>query len=79
MKNIIIFGKNGQVGSALIEEFANEKNFQIQSYSSSDIDFSQLNFLETFLNNLKQIPDLIINSAAYTNVDKNFFATRLAA
>jgi len=67
---IVIFGKNGQVGSALVKEFGVENGFQIDSYSAADVDFSDVNSLEIFLNNLKKIPDLIINAAAYTNVDK---------
>lgn len=70
---IIIFGKNGQVASSLIEEFALEskgKNFYINSYSSQDVDFSDLKSLSLFLETMPQIPDFIINAAAYTNVDK---------
>lgn len=72
--NIIIFGKNGQVGSNLIRLFA-EKNkienyFNVQSYSSSDIDFTDLIRLQSFLEKLHIKPHFIINAAAYTNVDK---------
>lgn len=70
ISNIIIFGKNGQVGSNLVKIFSAEKNFNVTSFSSSDIDFSQPQILENFLNNLKIIPDFIINAAAYTAVDK---------
>ncbi len=80
--NIIIFGKNGQVASNLIRLFAEknrcenrfENNFNIQSYSGSEVDFANLPALENFLNNLSTnlsfSPDFIINAAAYTNVDK---------
>lgn len=70
MKNILIFGKNGQVGSALVKQFCDENEFQIQSYSSKDIDFSNLDAVQKFLDNLKTIPNIIINAAAYTAVDK---------
>ena len=78
MKNILIFGKNGQVASNLIRLFAEENcgennkenNFNVQSYSSLEVDFADLVRLENFLNNLPAKPDFIINAAAYTNVDK---------
>jgi dTDP-4-dehydrorhamnose reductase len=68
--NIVIFGKNGQVGSNLIRLFAKESNFNINAYSSKDVDFTDLSTLDNFLNNLSKKPDFIINAAAYTNVDK---------
>jgi dTDP-4-dehydrorhamnose reductase len=72
--NIIIFGKNGQVGSNLVrifaEESAKENNFNVNAYSSKEVNFSDLLALDNFLNNLSTKPDFIINAAAYTNVDK---------
>ena len=70
MKNIIIFGKNGQIGSNLVRLFSKEDNFNIQAYSSSDVDFTDLKALENFLINLSTKPNFIINAAGYTNVDK---------
>jgi dTDP-4-dehydrorhamnose reductase len=67
--DIIIFGKNGQIGSNLVKLFADEERFNVLAYSSADVDFTDLNALNNFLNNLK-IPDFIINAAAYTEVDK---------
>jgi dTDP-4-dehydrorhamnose reductase len=67
---VIIFGKNGQVGSNLIKIFADKKDFQVASFSSAEVDFSKLEKLELFLENLKTIPEFIINAAAYTAVDK---------
>ncbi len=72
--NIIIFGKNGQIGSNLVRIFAEENtkenNFNVRSYSSQEINFTDLSALDNFLNNLSKKPDFIINAAAYTNVDK---------
>ena len=68
--NILIFGKNGQVASNLVRLLRVEKDFMVQAFSSSDVDFSDLNKLEKFLASQKTIPDFIINAAAYTNVDK---------
>lgn len=69
-KKILIFGKNGQVGSNLVKFFSNEENFEVTAYSSLDADFSNLDSLKNFLDNLTSKPDFIINAAAYTNVDK---------
>lgn len=72
MIDILIFGKNGQVGSAIIEELQNNyrQYFSFQAYSSLDIDFSNLQALEIFLESIKIKPKIIINCVAYTNVDK---------
>ncbi len=70
MKNIIIFGKNGQVASDLLNIFTQKKdNFQIYNYSSKDIDFSKINKLADKLNKLPKA-DFIINATAYNYVDK---------
>ncbi len=75
--NIIILGKNGQVASNLIKLFQakNSKNsFNVASYGSNQADFANLSQLTAFLQNLlinqQEKPHLIINAAAYTNVDK---------
>ncbi len=68
--NILIFGKNGQVGNALCDNLNKHEDFDIQSYSSKDVDFANLQDLEIFLQNIKEKPNFIINAAAYTNVDK---------
>ena len=72
MIDILIFGKNGQVGSAIIEELQNHYHqyFSFQAYSSLDVDFSNLQALEIFLEKIKIKPKIIINCVAYTNVDK---------
>jgi dTDP-4-dehydrorhamnose reductase len=67
---IIIFGKNGQIGSNLVKLLKEESNFDIKAYASNDVDFSNLTQLSSFLENLSFYPDFIINAAAYTAVDK---------
>lgn len=68
--NILIFGKNGQIGSNLIKNFADDQAFEVCAYSSQDVDFTDLKSLTDFLYNLKKIPHFIINAAAYTDVEK---------
>jgi len=71
MKNLVIFGKNGQISNALIHEFKNNYvNFNIIIYDSKDIDFTQIEALWNFLNNLNFPIDAIINCVGYTNVDQ---------
>lgn len=70
MKKILIFGKNGQVASNLLQLFSAEKNFEVASVSSAQVDFANLENLNSFLKNLETKPEIIINCAAYTNVDK---------
>lgn len=68
--NVILFGKNGQIGSNLSAALSNEEGVNVASYSSQDVNFSNLDELSNFLKNLSIIPDFIINAAAYTAVDK---------
>ena len=68
--NIVIFGKNGQVGSNLLKIFGKNDDFNIKSFSSAEVDFSNLKALDLFLENLSPTPNFIINAAAYTAVDK---------
>ena len=69
--NILIFGKDGQLGKAfrsVIDSANLSKNHQIQYVGRDDCDLSQVEKLNTLLNATQ--PDLIINAAAYTGVDK---------
>lgn len=71
-KNILLFGKNGQVGSNIAKILQNDSDLNLYALGSSELDFSDLKKLQDFLQNLatKFRPDFIINAAAYTNVDK---------
>ena len=69
--NILIIGKNGQIANALIESFKLEKTgFNVLVKDSSELDFSKPNALKVNLKNISSSINLIINCAAYTNVDK---------
>ena len=69
--NILVFGKDGQLGKAFQEQVQNslagsENNFRFIGRAECDLsDSSQIN---KALNSFK--PNLIINAAAYTAVDK---------
>jgi dTDP-4-dehydrorhamnose reductase len=69
--NILIFGKDGQLGKAfrsLFESTTQASDVHIQYVGRSDYDLSQADAVKQCLNHSK--PDLIINAAAYTAVDK---------
>jgi len=69
--NILIFGQDGQLGKAFQALFASttfHQDLQIQFVGRSDCDLSQVEKVDALLNTTK--PDLIINAAAYTAVDK---------
>jgi dTDP-4-dehydrorhamnose reductase len=69
--NILIFGKDGQLGKAfraLIDSTDLSKDHQIQYVGRDDCDLSQVDSVKQYLIDAK--PDLIINAAAYTAVDK---------
>lgn len=62
---IAIFGSNGQVGSALVSSLSAYKPIPI---TRADCDLINLNLIKKIIDKIH--PDLIINAAAYTNVDK---------
>lgn len=62
---ILIFGINGQVGSALLKQL---HKYQVKGIDIPDVDFTDPNSIEILISKLK--PKLIINAAAYTVVDK---------
>ncbi|MCU7938552.1 MAG: dTDP-4-dehydrorhamnose reductase [gamma proteobacterium symbiont of Bathyaustriella thionipta] len=65
--NILITGAKGQVGSELVVE-ALKRGHKVHGFGSKALDISNT---EQVNNTVKQIqPDVIINSAAYTAVDK---------
>lgn len=64
---ILLFGGSGQLGLE-VQKRAEDLNFALVSPVISEIDITDLAQLRFLVKQVK--PDLIINSAAYTNVDK---------
>jgi len=64
---LLITGAKGQVGSELVEQ-AIDKGHQIFAYGSKELDISDLEQLEFRVQ--QSNPDVVINAAAYTAVDK---------
>ena len=67
MKNkIIVLGSDGQLGTALCDLFEN-KNIDLKEFDFPDID---IRISETYQNKIIDYnPDILINCAAYTNVE----------
>jgi len=69
--NILVFGKDGQLGKAfqaIFDKSKLEQIHRIEYVGRAECDLSNSDALEELLNQMK--PDLLINAAAYTAVDK---------
>lgn len=64
---IMITGGNGQLGSEWVY-YLNKQGVEFIALPSSDLDITDHSDVRRVLNNLR--PDLIINCAAYTKVDR---------
>lgn len=64
---ILIAGARGQVGSELVEE-ATKRGHKVYGFASKELDISVLEQVQQSVEKIK--PDVIINAAAYTAVDK---------
>lgn len=66
MKTILLFGKNGQVGSAL--QTVLRTRGTVIAHDRTTCDLSDFDQLRSVINSAK--PDIIVNAAAYTAVDR---------
>jgi len=64
---ILITGAGGQVGSALVELFQDIQEYEIYAFDSKSLDITELSDFSNTFQKIK--PDIVINAAAYTNVD----------
>ena len=64
---LLITGAKGQVGSELVSQ-AKNKAYEVFAYGSKDLDITDLSHLQRIVKTIN--PDVIINAAAYTAVDK---------
>ena len=65
--NILITGAKGQVGTELVTE-ATKRGHKVYGYGSKSLDISKLEQINKAIQAIR--PDVIINAAAYTAVDK---------
>lgn len=64
---ILITGAQGQVGKELVN-IANQRSYDVISAGRTELDITQLKSVEDYI--LSYQPDIVINAAAYTAVDK---------
>ena len=77
---ILLLGRDGQLGTDLNEILLREivpQGVELSSYGFEDLDISDFDRLQQVINDEK--PDLIINAAAYTAVDKAESEPEMAA
>ena len=65
--NILLFGENGQVAWACLQE-ANNRNVSLKVLSRKDVDFANPTEVEKAV--IVNAPDIVVNAVAYTAVDK---------
>tara|TARA_Y100001936_G_scaffold31661_1_gene29725 strand:+ start:30620 stop:31510 length:891 start_codon:yes stop_codon:yes gene_type:complete len=63
---ILLLGANGIVGTDIQKKL--NKVYQVESYTHNELDITNSNLIESKIRELT--PNLVINSAAYTNVEK---------
>jgi dTDP-4-dehydrorhamnose reductase len=68
--NILVIGKNGQVASAFCDISKKYPNYNFYFTSRNELDLSKPDIVFNKLNELDFSADIIINTAAYTAVDK---------
>jgi dTDP-4-dehydrorhamnose reductase len=71
MKKILLIGRNGQVGRELFKQFSSETladQTKLIALSRQDLDLLQPEQIRQTISQLQ--PDVVINAAAYTAVDK---------
>jgi dTDP-4-dehydrorhamnose reductase len=64
---VLIIGKDGQVGSELLRIIENSKGTSRKENSKIYLDLRNPNLIEDVI--LKEMPDIVVNTAALTNVD----------
>ena len=64
---VLVTGANGQVGSELLRQ-GNALGLQMMAAGSGDLDITQAALVEAYI--ARVAPDVVINAAAYTAVDK---------
>lgn len=86
-KRILIIGSNGMLGQRLAEFYLGQENVELLCSSNEEssfipeVHYSQIDI--TKKNNVRDLivgfaPDVVINTAAYTNVDKSESERELA-
>ena len=72
---LLITGARGQVGTELVNE-ANKRGYDVSAFGSKDLDITNADQVNKIVYQVK--PDVLINAAAYTAVDKAEIEKELA-
>jgi dTDP-4-dehydrorhamnose reductase len=67
MEKILIIGAKGMLGQQLVKVFSEDKNYQVIGWDKEEIDIANFEEIREKISVKKS--DIIINSAAYNNVD----------
>ncbi|MFS1909672.1 dTDP-4-dehydrorhamnose reductase [Vibrio sp. 10N.286.48.B7] len=68
MKKVLITGAYGQVGHCLVEQLSQRTDVEVIAYDRAELDITSSEQVNTVVQAVK--PDVIINAAAHTAVDK---------
>lgn len=86
-KRVLIIGSNGMLGQKLTDHFMGRKNIELLCSSMENSSFqSEISYKKVNITNKIEVkklildffPDIVINAAAYTNVDKSETERELA-
>lgn len=66
--NVIVTGSKGQLGKEVIRQLSNDEKYKIIPCDIEELDITLIEDVNAFFKTFK--PDLVINCAAYTAVDK---------
>ncbi len=67
MSKILIVGGKGMLGQDLVSAFENDNNYEVTAWDQTEIDITKEDQVSKKITGLK--PEIIINAAAYTDVD----------
>lgn len=68
MKKILVTGCNGQLGRAINKVYAGDRDVELINTDSAELDITNLDAVLAFVK--EKMPEVIINCAAHTNVDR---------
>ena len=68
MRDILVFGRDGQLASELLPQLAQRPTYRVRSFQRPEVDLTQPAAVRELV--LAQRPWLVINAAAYTAVDR---------